>query len=277
MTERVEVVRIEDVVVPEIRVRSLPTEELRESLSALGVAEPIVVCYDAKGVIAKEKYILIDGEQRLSFLRSRGERLVRARIVGECTHETIYYYNVVYSLRGDVDWLSFLRTIHYLRFKLGWSVEKIAAMISRGRKHVMNMLSVAREIDSKNLWDRLPRGKPLRWYLEKGWEREAGIEFPTRGKDRVERSLAIVDAPPPHARSGLSIVAIVMSVIKSSMSSDVKALVRLYKELVRLAAVIEDALREGVDIALRGAELAERAIAEVKRRLVEVKSSRSSR
>lgn len=104
----------------------------------------------------------------------------------------------------------------------------------------------------------------------KVWRTYPEIRFMLELKD------VISDAPPPLVRHGISLRALVERTVRGSTSSDVRALIALSEELIRLADIIEDIMRESLDAAMRGIELVERVVAEVKRMLIEVRESHSS-
>ena len=201
MEIRVVSVNVSDIVIPPIRIKSIPSNELIQSLKEAGLMEPIIVCFDEDGLIEKGKYILIDGEQRLNCIKQIGLNEVKVRVVGKCMWKLIYVLNITFSTRGEIDKLSLLRTLLHLRRELKWSITKIAQFTGYDPSYISKLISIAEEIDREKLWDKLPHDKSLRWYLERIWVRELSCEHVQNSISNL-KNISISELATKIAKSG---------------------------------------------------------------------------
>lgn len=127
-------VRLDDMVIPEIRVSSVLNEEqralLQSTIKEVGVIQDIVV-----RPLPNEKFEVIAGKSRLEQLRALGFKEVQVKVVG-ADEKLARIMNIIENVaRGSYDYISISRQIRELK-KLGTSLEELERIFPWKRRWI---------------------------------------------------------------------------------------------------------------------------------------------
>jgi len=143
-------VSIDDIIVPQERLRSIFDEEtlqyLRGSIAKFGIVSPIIV---APG--PENKYILVDGEHRLKEAKNQGINEVEVMVCKMSEKEQIMVNILLNVARGRINPMHMARWLRKAH-ELGFSKEELAKMCGKSKSWVDFMLELTELPEEIQRW-----------------------------------------------------------------------------------------------------------------------------